>query len=94
MKPHAPDSEFVDDPDNPELDADFFARARPGSEVLPEIFGKEVAAAMLRPRGRPKTSNAKVQVTLRLDPDVVGWYRATGPGWQARMNDVLKLALK
>lgn len=34
----------------------------------------------------------KKQVTLRLDPDVVDKFRATGRGWQARMNDVLKAA--
>lgn len=44
------------DPDNPEWTEDDFARARPASEVLPEIFPPEVAAAMLKPRGRPRSA--------------------------------------
>lgn len=43
-----------------------------------------------RPVGRPPTG--KVVVTIRLDPDVVEKFRATGPGWHARLNDVLKKA--
>jgi uncharacterized protein (DUF4415 family) len=31
-----------------------------------------------------------MQVNLRLDPDVVEHYRASGPGWHARINDVLR----
>ena len=39
----------------------------------------------------PKPSgNAKVLLTLRLDPDVVAKFRATGAGWQTRMGDVLR----
>jgi uncharacterized protein (DUF4415 family) len=34
----------------------------------------------------------KKQVTLRLDPEVIDKFRATGRGWQARMNDALKAA--
>jgi uncharacterized protein (DUF4415 family) len=34
----------------------------------------------------------KQHVTLRLDPDVVQHYRAAGPGWQTRINDVLRTA--
>lgn len=38
--------------------------------------------------GRPKS--AKIVVSIRLDPDVVERFRATGHGWQARINDALK----
>jgi uncharacterized protein (DUF4415 family) len=31
--------------------------------------------------------------TIRLDADVVAAYRAQGPGWQTRINDVLRKAL-
>lgn len=40
--------------------------------------------------GRP--ASGKVVVSLRLEPEVIAKFRATGPGWQARMNDVLKAA--
>ncbi|WP_174804368.1 BrnA antitoxin family protein [Martelella limonii] len=43
-------------------------------------------------RGRPKTGNAKVLVSLRLDADVVEAYKATGKGWRSRINDDLRNA--
>jgi uncharacterized protein (DUF4415 family) len=43
-------------------------------------------------RGRPAKSpdERKEQIALRLDADVLAWYRAQGAGWQTRMNAVLK----
>lgn len=41
-------------------------------------------------RGRPLGSGTKTQVTLRLDLEVVEKFRATGEGWQTRINDALK----
>jgi uncharacterized protein (DUF4415 family) len=35
-------------------------------------------------------ADAKQQITLRLDRDVIERFRATGPGWQARINEALK----
>jgi uncharacterized protein (DUF4415 family) len=43
--------------------------------------------------GRPRSENPKKQVTLRLDPDVVDSFRATGKGWQSRINAELRKAL-
>jgi len=43
--------------DNLEWTDDDFAAARPALEVLPEIFGANVAAEMLKPRGRPKSAH-------------------------------------
>ena len=43
--------------------------------------------------GRPRSENTKRQVTLRLDPDVVERFRATGKGWQSRINAELRKAL-
>ena len=42
-----------------------------------------------RGRGRPVGSN-KEQVTLRLDAEVLETFKATGTGWQTRINEVLK----
>lgn len=55
-----------------------------------EIGGKPVsrakgAAAFRKALGRPKTANPKQLLTLRLSPDVIARWRATGPGWQTRM---------
>jgi uncharacterized protein (DUF4415 family) len=43
-------------------------------------------------RGRPAKSpeDRKEQIALRVDKDVLEWYRAQGAGWQTRMNAVLK----
>lgn len=57
------------------------------------IGGKVVreAAGTLTRRGRPPVGNeAKQQVTLRLAPQVVSYFRATGDGWQTRLNAVLE----
>jgi uncharacterized protein (DUF4415 family) len=79
--------------DNPEwTDADF-ARAKPASEV----HGAKVAAGMVRKRGRPTGStkpDAKQQIALRIDADVLAAYKAGGPGWQTRMNDALRAAVE
>lgn len=41
-------------------------------------------------RGRPRSANAKRQVTLRLDPAIRDHFRAAGPGWQSRINAALR----
>jgi uncharacterized protein (DUF4415 family) len=46
--------------------------------------------AQLRTRGRPLGSGNKMQVTLRLDIDVVDKLKAEGAGWQTRANAVLR----
>ncbi len=43
--------------------------------------------------GRPTLDNPKKQVTLRLDPDVIEKFRATGKGWQSRINAELRKVL-
>lgn len=86
---------IMTDADSPEWKLEDFARAEPATKVLPHIFGKQVAAAMLKPkRGRPISANPKAHVNLRLDADVVAQFRATGRGWQTRVNAVLKKWLK
>lgn len=41
-------------------------------------------------RGRPKAGQRKVLLSLRLDTQVIEGFRATGPGWQSRINDALR----
>lgn len=50
------------------------------------------AAELRAKRGRPRKApnERKEQIALRLDADVLAWYRAMGSGWQTRMNAVLK----
>ena len=41
-------------------------------------------------RGRPKAAVTKVSTTIRLDPDVLAAFKASGPGWQTRINQALR----
>lgn len=71
--------------DIPELNAKTLARMRPARDAAPEVV-----AAYRRTRGRPPKENAKEQVTLRLDPEVLAYFRGQGRGWQTLLNDALK----
>jgi len=75
---------------NPEWTQADFARARPAREILPKVLPKEVAERLLRPRGRPKTGNAKKLVSLRLSTAVLDYFKATGAGWQTRIDETLR----
>lgn len=72
--------------DNPEWTAEDFKKARPFSELFPELSDR-----LRRRRGKQKAPTKK-QVSLRIDPDVLEWYKSSGPGWQGRINDVLRKA--
>lgn len=63
---------------------------RPAHEVHPAL----VAARIKRGRGRPRIASPKRQVTMRLDADLIESLRATGPGWQVRVNDALRKWLR
>jgi uncharacterized protein (DUF4415 family) len=80
---------MVDD-DNPEWTAEDFARARPIQEADP---GMLKAIAEFRRRGRPPVESPKVRVGFRLAADVVRGIRATGRGYNARVEKVLREAL-
>jgi uncharacterized protein (DUF4415 family) len=75
-------STWVDPDDAPPLTEEFFARA----EVR--------EGAKLVRRGRPRLPDAKRQVTIRLDPELLDGLRATGPGWQTRLNEAVREWLK
>lgn len=80
------------DTDNPELDAAWFAQAKPASQLYPpEEFAAMVA--MKRPRGRPKAETTKVFTAIRLDADLVDAFKATGKGWHTRVNAALRESL-
>ena len=52
-------------------------------EVTPEMFAKGVVRRGLQPI-------VKRQLTLRLDSDVIDWFRSQGGGYQTRMNALLR----
>lgn len=78
-----PAAEWTDPDDAPELTEEFFADA--------EYFHGNTF--IKRGRGRPPTGNAKELVSLRLDQQVLAKLREAGPGWQSRVNDLLRQAL-
>ena len=43
-------------------------------------------------RGRPPAETPKVSTTVRLDAEVIAYFRAKGRGWQTRLNDALRKA--
>ena len=59
---------------------------KPASEVLPLALQKTLG---VRPRG-PQKMPTKVSTTIRLSSDVVQAFRATGDGWQTRVDAALK----
>lgn len=52
--------------------------------ITPEMFARAVARRGLKPIPRKK------QLTLRVDSDVVEWYQRQGPGYQTRINSLLR----
>lgn len=97
MKRKKPDPEMIDE-ENPEWTDEMFRTARPAREVFIELWGKEKAEAFLKAnaahiaakRGRPRKAQPKRSTTLRLDADVLSAFRASGRGWQSRINAALR----
>ncbi len=77
-------AEITADPDAAEATPEELAQMRPAREAMPPAL----YAALTR-RGRPRSPNKLVQVTLRLDPHALASFRATGPGWQGRINEAV-----
>jgi uncharacterized protein (DUF4415 family) len=56
---------------------------------------READPPLGRRRGRPAKAEGdrKELVSLRLSPDVLAWLRATGPGWQTRLDTLLRVKM-
>lgn len=82
---------WTDPDDAPEWTDDHFrfARLSVGGKIVREAVGTFSHPGP----GRPVSENPKKQVTLRLDPDVIEKFRATGKGWQSRINAELRKVL-
>ncbi len=81
------DPERVDDVDNPELTEADFARAKPLREAFPEAHN------VWKKCCRPRSESPRVHIGFRLAADVVEGVRATGKGYNARVERVLRKAL-
>lgn len=65
-------------------------RRHMAEDDTPEWTEAEAAQAKLVRRGRPPAVSPKQPTALRLDADVLSRLRATGPGWQSRVNQALR----
>ncbi len=77
------------DNDARELTEAELARLRPAAEGLPGVVAAYKAGKLKR-RGRPRKKNPKVQVSIRYSQEVIAYFKATGKGWQTRMDEALK----
>ena len=78
------ENRWVDPDEAPSLDREWFERA--------EIREGERVIRPARAVGRPRKASPKEAVNIRLDADVLAHFRASGPGWQSRINDALRKA--
>ena len=76
--------ELIDE-ENPEWTDEMLAQAKPMVEVDPELVALSKSA-----RGRPKSENPKILLSMRYSPEVVEYFKSTGKGWQTRMDEVLR----
>jgi uncharacterized protein (DUF4415 family) len=67
------------------------AAARNDPDAQP-LTPKQLKAMVPMPalRGRPKSENKKLLVSVRYSPEVVAYFKSTGEGWQSRMDGVLR----
>ena len=83
-KPDHISQEDWDDLDIPELTEEELEQMRPASEVLPDIV-----ETYRQTRGRQQEP-VKQQVSIRLSPEVLDFFRSKGKGWQTQIDDILK----
>ena len=86
MSTKSADLDLPVDDDVPELTP---ARAK-ALRPMSELFTKKG----IRPLGRPKSDSRKVPVTIRLDAEVVEYFKRDGDRWQTRINELLSSAVR
>ena len=77
-----------DDGEVRELTLADFRRMKPVREAMPELI--EAMADVRKKAGRPKAEAPKVHIGFRLSADLVERIRATGPGYNARVEEALR----
>lgn len=78
-----------DDDDAPELTPALARKLRPAAEVLPPELYAALPKRKRGQRGKQKAATKQL-VTLRLDPEIVAFFKSGGAGWQTKLNDMLK----
>ena len=85
----------IDPDDAPELTDDFFEQGE--WKIGEQSVSAHEGIAVLRKAvssGRPKAERTKLSLTIRYDAEVIEAFKATGKGWQTRMNAALRDWLK
>jgi uncharacterized protein (DUF4415 family) len=75
------ESSWIDPDDAPELTREWFETA------------DQYENGKLVKRGRPPSGNTKEAISIRIDPEVLERFRESGPGWQGRINEILRKAV-
>ncbi len=86
---------WIDPDDAPELPDDFFEQGewKIGEQPISAHEGIVVLRRAVS-SGRPKAESTKLSLTIRYDAEVIEAFKATGKGWQTRMNAALRDWLK
>ena len=75
----------------PEEDKAITAAAKTDPDAQPLTAKQLKSMVPLRAlRGRPRSENKKLLVSVRYSPEVVAYFKSTGEGWQSRMDRVLR----
>lgn len=85
IKDKQPNPELIDD-ENPEWSEQDFQQAKPAKEILPKLFNAELTQKMLQPKSKA--------ISITYSQDVIDKFKASGKGWQERMDIALKNWLK
>jgi uncharacterized protein (DUF4415 family) len=64
----------------------------PNDEAAVQAFWAK--ATITRGRGRPRIAVKRPTLNMRVDAEVLEAFKATGPGWQTRINSLLRDAVK
>lgn len=94
MSENKPSTAWVDPDDAPEITADDLRRAThhiAGKEVTRTEFRQDLAR---RPPGRPTVTARQQVLSMRVDVEVLSRLRASGKGWQTRVNALLREAVE
>jgi uncharacterized protein (DUF4415 family) len=94
MSENKPSTSWVDPDDAPEITADDLRRAThhiAGKEVTRAAFRQDLAE---RPPDRPAMTAKRPMLSMRVDVEVLARLRASGKGWQTRVNALLKEAVE
>ena len=93
VKPKNTPTKWVDSDDAPELSDDFFDKGtwRIGDKV---VSRQEAQTALVVKMGRPPVASPKKAINIRLGDDILTAFKATGKGWQTRIDNALRDWLK